>query len=150
MTKNTKTADTIPFPTFDPEKAGEQLRVFAEQGVATSREAYAKMKGNAETAQKAMEVSFEKARVAGSELSLKSIAAMRAHTDAGFSHLEALSSARSLSDIVELQTAFARKWFEMTIEQTRDFQSASVKAVEEVSQPVKQAVQKTATEQKVA
>jgi hypothetical protein len=79
VTKTTaKTAETIEFPTFDATKATDQMRAFAEKGVEQSKEAYDKMKTGAETTQKALEETFEAARASGSELSLKSIAALRA------------------------------------------------------------------------
>src|SRR5690606_14130394 len=90
-----KTADTIEFPTFDASKTADQFRAFAEKGAEQSKEAYAKIKSGAEAAQKAIESTFETARSAGSELSLKSIAVARTNAEAGFSHLEALAGAKS-------------------------------------------------------
>lgn len=146
----TKTAKAAEFPTFDAEKATDQFRAFAEKGVEQSKEAYAKLKTGAETAQKALELTFEQAKSAGSEFSLKSIAAARANAEAGFSHLEALVGAKSLSEVIELQTAFLRKAVETAIEQTKDFQAASTKAVEDVSKPLKDVFEKSVKELKVA
>ena len=147
MTKTVKTAE---FPTFDAEKATDQFRAFAEKGVEQSKEAYAKLKSGAETAQKALESTFETAKNAGSEFSLKSIAAARSNAEAGFSHLEALVGAKSLSEVIELQTAFVRKAFETAIEQTKDLQAASTKAAEEVSKPLKDVFEKSVKDLKVA
>lgn len=145
-----KTAKTAEFPTFDAEKATDQIRAFAEKGVEQSKEAYAKLKTGAETAQKALETSFEQVKTAGNEFSLKSIAAARANTEAGFAHLEALVAAKSLSEVIELQTAFARKAVETAIEQAKDFQAASTKAAEEVSKPFKDVFENGVKELKVA
>jgi len=145
-----KTAKTAEFPTFDAEKATDQIRAFAEKGVEQSKEAYAKLKTGAETAQKALETSFEQVKTAGSEFSLKSITAARANAEAGFAHLEALVAAKSLSEVIELQTAFARKAVETAIEQAKDFQAASTKAAEEVSKPFKDAFENSVKELKVA
>lgn len=151
MTKATsRTAETIEFPTFDADKATDQMRAFAEKGVEQSKEAYARMKNGMESAQKTMETTLETARAAGSDVSLKSIGAMRANAEAGFSHLEALASAKSLTEVVELQTSYARKSFEMLVDQTRDIQSASTKAAEQVAQPVRDAFEKALKELKVA
>lgn len=147
MTKTVKTAE---FPTFDAEKATDQFRAFAEKGVEQSKEAYAKLKSGAETTQKALESTFEQAKAVGSEFSLKSIAAARANAEAGFAHLEALVAAKSLSEVIELQTAFVRKSVETAIEQAKDFQAASTKAAEEVSKPLKDVFEKTVKELKVA
>jgi phasin len=151
MTKSAaKSAETFEMPNFDADKATDQLRAFAEKGVEQSKEAYARLKVGAEDAQKAFETTVESARETGSELSLKSIAALRSNAEAGFSHLEALVSAKSLSEVIELQTAFARKSFEIAVEQVKDFQSASTKAAEQVGKPMKDVFEKTFKELKVA
>lgn len=147
-----KTAEfeTIEFPSFDASKATDQIRAFAEKSVEQSKEAYAKLKTGAEETQKALETTFENARTVSSDLSLKTIAALRANADAGFSHLEALVGARSLSEVVELQTAFVRKQVEASVKQAKDFQAVATKAAEDVSKPVKTAVEKAFGELKVA
>ena len=145
-----KFADTIEFPSFDASKATDQIRAFAEKGVEQTKEAYSKMKANAEDAQKVLESTFETARSASSDLSLKSIAAMRANSEAAFSHLEALVGVRSVSEFLELQTAYLRKRVEMTVEQAKDMQALSSKAAEEVGKPIKDAFEKAMKELKVA
>lgn len=148
-----KTADTIEnveFPSFDASKATDQIRAFAEKGVEQSKEAYAKLKTGAEETQKVLESTYETAKTVSSDLSLKTIAALRANADAGFSHLEALVGARSLSEVVELQTAFVRKQVETSVKQAKDFQAVATKAAEDVSKPVKTAVEKAFGELKVA
>jgi len=145
-----KTAETAEFPAFDASQATEQLRAFAEKGVEQSKEAYAKLKSGAEEAQKVLEATYEQARAAGTELSLKSIAAMRANTESGFAHLEALFGVKSVSELVELQSAFLRKSFESAVEQSRDLQAASTKAAEEVIKPAKTAFEKSLKELKIA
>ena len=97
-----------------------------------------------------MESTFETARAASSDLSLKTISALRANTEAGFSHLEALLGAKSVSEVIELQTSFLRKRVEMTVEHVKDIQSVSTKAVEEVAKPVKAVFEKALKELKVA
>jgi phasin len=148
-----KTADTIEnveFPSFDASKATDQFRAFAEKGVEQSKEAYTKLKSGAETTQKAIESTLETAKTAGNDVSLKTIAAMRANAEAGFSHLEALLGVKSVSEFVELQTAFVRKGVEMTVEQAKDIQAVTTKAAEEVSKPMKDAFEKAMKELKVA
>ncbi len=108
------------------------------------------MKSGAENAQKAMESTFDTAKAAGSEFSLKSIAAARSNAEAGFSHIEALIGAKSLSEVIELQTAFVRRSVETAAEQARDFQAASSKAAEDMSKPLKDVFEKALKELKVA
>ena len=77
-------------------------------------------------------------------------AALRANAEASFSHLEALVSAKSFSEVVELQTTFLRKRVEMSVEQAKDFQAVAAKAAEKVSQPLKSAFDKAIKNVKVA
>ncbi len=151
MTKTTaKTAETIEFPTFDAGKATDQVRAFAEKGVEQTKMAYDRMKTGAETTQKALEQTYEAARASGTELSLKSIAAARQGADSSLSHLESLVNAKSLSELIELQTAFVRKHFEQSVEQAREFQALSTKSVEEVSKPMRSLFEKSIKELNVA
>jgi phasin len=151
MTKTaTKTAEIAEFPAFDASQASDQFRAFAEKSVEQSKEAYARLKAGAEDAQKVLEETFEQARAAGTELSLKSIAAMRANAEADFAHLEALVGIKSVSELFELQTSFLRKRFETMVEQAKDLQSVSTKAAEDVVKPAKNAFEKSLKELKVA
>jgi phasin len=130
------------YPSFDASKTVDQFRVLAEKGAEQSREAYAKLKAGAEDAQKTIETTFETAKTAGTDLSLKAIAAFRANAEADFSHLEALVGVKSLSELFELQTSYLRRRVEMAVQQTRELQGAGSKAVEEISRPVKGAFEK--------
>jgi phasin len=144
MTKTaTKSAETIENAAFDPGKAADQFRAFAENGLEQSRLAYDKFKSQAEHAQQSMETTLETARQAGSEMSLKSISAMRTNAELGFAHFEALVKARTLSEMLELQTAFVRQSIELAVEQAKDFQATSSKATEDVIKPMKDAFEKS-------
>ena len=146
-----KTAfENVEFPSFDATKATDQIRAFAEKGVEQSKEAYAKLKTGAEETQKALEASFETARAASSDLSLKTISALRANAEANFAYLESLVGARSISDVVELQTGFLRKRVEMGVEQAKDFQATAAKAAEDLVKPIRTVFEKAVKELKVA
>ena len=149
MSKTTTPIDTA-YPALDPSKAIEQVSAFTEKGVEQSKEVLAKFKADSEMTQKALETSMETAKAASSDLSLKTIAALRANTEAGFSHFESLIGAKSLSEVVELQTAFVRKQAEQTVEQCKELQAATTKAVEDVSKPIKSAFEKAVKDLKVA
>jgi phasin len=149
-TKASEYVENVEFPTFDASKATDQMRAFAEKSVEQSKEVYTKMKTGAESTQKALESTFETAKAAGSELSLKTVAAMRTNAEMGFSHIESLLAVKSVSEFIELQTAFLRKGVETMVEQAKDMQTASTKAVEDLSKPMKDVFEKTAKELKVA
>lgn len=149
-TKTKDTTETVEFPTFDATKATDQVRAFAEKGLEQSQEAYAKAKANFEEAQKMMEESVETIKGASADMTKTTIAALRANTEAGFSHLEALFAVKNLSEFIELQTAFGRKQTEAAVEQAKEFQVAATKAAEEVTKPAKVAFEKVMKELKVA
>ncbi|MET2829319.1 phasin [Mesorhizobium shangrilense] len=146
----TETIENVEFPTFDPSKATEQVRAVAEQGVEQSKEAFSKLSSDAETTQKALESTFEMVKTAGNDVSLKAVAALRANAEAYFTHLEALAAVKSLSEFVELQTAFLRKQMEKSVEQARDFQAVTMRATQDVSKPIKDAFEKAFKELKAA
>lgn len=153
MAKTEKTEDiieTTEFSAFDASKATDQLRDFAAKGVEQSKQAFAKVKAGAEETQKAFESTFETAKTASNDISLKAIAALRANAEVSFAHLEALVAAKSLSEVVELQTAYLRKRVEMAVEQAKDFQAATSKAAEELAQPLKGAFEKALKDLKAA
>lgn len=149
-TAKTETIENVEFPSFDASKATDQIRAFAEKGVEQSKEAYTKLKNGAEETQKVLESTYETAKTVSGDVSLKTIAILRANAEASFSHLEALVGAKTLSEVVELQTAFLRKRAEMAVEQAKDFQAVASKAVEDVSKPVKTAFEKAFKDIKAA
>jgi phasin len=148
--KTAEFIENIEFPSFDATKATDQIRAFAEKSVEQSKEAYAKLKTGAEEAQKALETTFETAKSVSGDLSLKTISAFRANAEFGFAHLEALVAAKSLSEVIELQTSFLRKRVEMSVEQAKEFQAVASKAAEKVSAPMKTVFEKAVKELKVA
>ena len=156
MSKSPKTADVtanvtnVEFPSFDATKAADQVRAFAEKGIEQSKETYAKLKSGAEEAQKAIESTFETVKSVGSDLSLKTIAALRTNSESTFAHLEALVGAKSMSEVLELQTAFVRKSVESAVEQAKELQAVGSKAAEDVAKPIKTAFEKSWKQAKVA
>ncbi|MBZ9603323.1 phasin [Phyllobacterium chamaecytisi] len=143
MSKTAKqTADAFSIPAFDPTAVTEQVRQITEKGVAQSKEAYAKIQDQAEAAQKSLETTFETAQSNTAALSLKALAALRVNTEASFAHVEALIGAKSFGEVIELQSAFVRKQAEAISGQAKEFQADATKAIEEISAPVKSAVEK--------
>lgn len=130
------------FAAFDATKAADQVRAFAEKGVEQTQEAYAKLKTGAEDAQKIVEESVETVKDAAKDVSMKTIAALRANAEAGFAHMEALLGVKSVADFVELQSTYIRKQAELAAEQVKEMQSVTTKAIEDASKPAKQAFEK--------
>ncbi|AZO32357.1 phasin [Mesorhizobium sp. M1B.F.Ca.ET.045.04.1.1] len=138
----TETIENAESATFEPSKAPEQVRALAEQGVEQAKEAFSKLQSDAETTQKAFVSSFEVAKTTRNEVSLKTIAALRANAEAGFKHLEALVAVKSPSEFIELQAAFVNKQIDASIEQAKTLQAEMLRASEDVSRPIKDAWEK--------
>lgn len=137
-----KTDDIFSFSAFDPAKLTEGFREFAEKGATQSREAYAKMKTAAEEATKTVETTLQSAQAGSVELGLKAIDVMRTNADMSLSHMEALLGVKSVSELIELQTAYIRKQAEVTVEQAKSLQDAARKLAEDVAKPGKDAAEK--------
>lgn len=137
-----KTDDVFAFAAFDPAKITENFRDFAEKGAVQSKEAYSKMKTVAEDATKTVEATMESAQSGSVTLGLKAIEALRVNAESSLSHLEALLGVKSVSELIELQTAFVRKQAELAVEQARTMQEATRQVAEDVSKPAKAAAEK--------
>jgi phasin len=134
-----KTEDAF---SFDPSSFTGSFREFAEKGAEQSKEAYTKMKTAAEEATKTVEATFENAQSGSVELGLKAIDALRTNAENSLSHMEKLLGVKSVSELVELQTAFVRKQAELAVEQAKTMQEATRKVAENVAKPGKDAAEK--------
>ena len=149
MTKTAK-PEIIEFPAFDAAEVTDQFRAYAEKGVEQSKEIYAKVKDVTEDAQKAIEETFESSKAHGTNLSLKAIEAARTNVEAGFTQLEAVAKAKTISEIVELQSAYWGKQMEVFADQAKDMQALATKAFDDASKPVKGAFEKAMSSVKAA
>ena len=139
---STFTAPTFEFPTA--------FRELAERSVSQARDTYAKMKTAAEDATDLVEGTLETVREGTSALSLKALEAAKSNSDASFALVRDLFGARTLSQVIELQSAFARKQFESAVAQFKDIQQLTEKLVSDTSRPMTEQVEKTIKELRVA
>ncbi|MET3524121.1 phasin [Mesorhizobium abyssinicae] len=141
---------TIQFPALDPAKAIDQMRAVAEKAGKLSTGTLVKFASSAEDARKMLDSIFENTKAVGAELSLKTIAGMRANAEADLSHLHALVGAKLPSQVIALQSGFWRKRVEMYVQQAKEFQALSTKAVADVTKPITDALEKALTDAKAA
>jgi phasin len=134
-------------PTFEV-PAG--VREFAEKSVSQARDAYSKLKTAADDATGLVEETIETAREGAFAIGLKAVDAAKSNSDASFSFARELFGAKTMSDVIELQSAFARKQFDAYTSQFKEFQSLTQKLVTDTTKPVTDKVQKTFKELKVA
>jgi phasin len=126
------------------------VREFAEKGVAQAKETYEKMKSAAEEATDVLEDTYESTRKGVVAFNLKAIDAVKANSDATFAFARDIVAVKSLSEAIELQTAFTRKAFEAMTAQAKEFQELASKLATESSAPMKDAFQKATKDFKSA
>lgn len=74
---------------------------------------------------------------------MTTFAALRTNTEADYSYLYALAGAKSLPEVIELQTTFLRERIETGVEQSRHFQAITTKALVDISKPLKEVIENT-------
>jgi phasin len=119
------------------------FRELAEKSVTQARDAYAKLKTAAEDATDLVESTVEAAREGAFALSVKALDAAKTNSDASFALARELFGARTLSEVIELQSAFARRLFESTTAQIKEFQELAEKVVTDTTKPVAEKVEKS-------
>jgi len=134
--------DLFPFPQFDLSQYGETYREFAEKAMAQGAEAYDKFKTAAEEATAGAQTSFDAMRESTAALTAKAIENSRVNTEAGVAFLEKLASAKTLSEVIDLQSAYFRSTFETLTSQAKEAQDMVAKAGEKAAAPVKTVAQK--------
>jgi phasin len=140
-----KTEDAFSVSSFDPSKFTESFREFAEKGSVKTKEALSKVKEATEEAGKTVEATFANAQAGTVEFGMKAIEMLRTNTENSFSHLEAMLSVKSVSELFELQTGFLRKQAELAVEQAKSLSETSKKVAEQVAKPGKEAAEKAAS-----
>jgi phasin len=126
-------------PKFDMPKVEmpAAFREFAEKGVAQAKDTYERMKAAAEEATDVMETTYSTASKGAADYGLKVIEAARENTNAAFDYFGELMAVKTLSEVVELSTAHARKQFETYAQQSKDLSALAQKVATETSEPIK-------------
>jgi phasin len=136
------TDDIFSFSGFDPAKLTQSWREFAEKGAGHSHDTYGKMKSAAEEASRSMESTIHSAQAGTMEMGIKAMDALRENTQLSLAHLQSLMGAKSMSEVLELQTSFVRKQAERSVEQARGMQEAARKVADDLSKPGQEAAEK--------
>ncbi len=127
---------------MDPTKMNETFRAMAQKSMEQSREAYGRMKSAAEEATRTLESTMENAHQSSLQLSKGAIEAMRRNADLGFSHLEKLMAAKSLAEVIELQTGYVRQQVEASTDQAKQMQTLSQTVAQDMLKPGREAMQR--------
>ena len=147
VTGNPFEAFAFPTPAFDVPTA---FRDLAEKSVTTARDTYAKLKSATDDATGLVEETFETAREGAFAFGVKTLDAAKTNSDASFAFARDLFGAKTVSEMIELQSSFARKQFDTLSEQFKDFQALGEKFVSDTTKPVTDKVEKTMKDLKVA
>jgi phasin len=118
------------------------FREFAEKSVSQAKETYERMKSAAEEATDVLEDTYATATKGASDYGLKLIETARLNTNAAFDFYAELFSTKSLSEMIELSTAHARKQFEAVTVQTKELTALAQKVTSETTDPIKESVTK--------
>jgi len=118
------------------------FREFAERGVAQAKDTYEKMKAAAEEATDVLETTYSTATKGASDYGLKVIETARVNTNAAFDYANELITAKTLSEIIELSSAHARKQFEAMTAQSKELTALAQKVATETAEPIKNGMNK--------
>jgi phasin len=135
------------YPKFE---VPEMVRSFAEEGLKQSREAYARVKDAAEEATDMLEDSLETNRKNVREAQFKALDVAKANADASFDLMRKMLTATSVSDVMQLQSAFARERFDAMVAYSKEMQEMMSKAGAEASEPAKAMFEKAMSFSKAA
>ena len=146
---NKPTASAFEMPKFEMPKfeipkveMPAAFREFAERGAAQAKDTYEKMKAAAEEATDVLETTYSTAAKGASDYGLKVIEATRVNTNAAFDYAGELFTAKSLSEVVELSSAHARKQFEALTQQSKELGALAQKVATETAEPIKNGMNK--------
>ena len=131
-------------PKFDIPKVEmpAAFREFAERGVAQAKDTYEKMKAAAEEATDVLETTYSTASKGASDYGMKVIEAARINTNAAFDYAGELLAAKTLSEVIELSSAHARKQFEALTAQSKELGALAQKVATETVEPIKSGMNK--------
>jgi phasin len=131
-------------PKFDMPKVEmpAAFREMAERGVAHAKDTYEKMKAAAEEATDVLETTYSTATKGASDYGLKVIEVARTNTNAAFDFAGEVMAAKTLSEVVELASAHARKQFEALTAQSKELGTLAQKVATETAEPIKTGMNK--------
>jgi len=116
----------------------------------TAHDTHAKFKSATDGAAAFLEDTFATAREGALAIGVKVLEAGKTNSDASFALVKDLFGAKTMSDVMELQSAFARKQFEAFSAQFKEFQGLTEQLVTDTTKPVTDQVEKTFKDLKVA
>ena len=133
-------SETLVAPAADMQQS---VRAALTKGVSDTRAALAKAKTSADEAVTAFEISFNAARDGVIAINAKAFEAFRANAEANFDFVKASFAAKSLPDLMALQSEFARKQVEAVTRQAKEFGALAQKTAHDAFEPIKEQAAKS-------
>jgi phasin len=121
----------------------ESVRALAEKTVNQSREAYERGKDALEEAIDALERSFDAAGQGATAFNRKLIDLSQRNLNSAFDLAKSLAGAKNLGEIVELQSAFIRRQFDVFASQANEIRALSTKIAADTTEPIKSQVSRS-------
>lgn len=115
----------------------ESVRALAEKTVNQSREAYERGKDAMEESIDALERSFDAAGQGATAFNRKLIDLAQRNVNSAFDLAKSLAGAKNLAEIVELQTAFVRRQFDVFASQANEIRALTTKIAADTTEPIK-------------
>lgn len=115
----------------------ELFRKSTQQGLEQSRAAYEKLKSAAEEATSALGASCTVSLKGFSEISQKSLEAVKASADAQMDFFKSLMTVKSPSEALALQSSFVKQQYEAMKTQSDDFTATAQKIAKDAAEPLK-------------
>ncbi len=122
-------AEIVHTMTAEAEKVGEAINESATQALDQSEASFGRAREAAGEVKSGFEAAVAAASSGVSDINMKAFNAMKASADAALDYFSALANAKTLPDVVAVQTEFMRKQLETLNAQSREF----AKLTEEVS-----------------
>lgn len=132
-------APKLEFPNFEMPKmeVPAAFREFAEKGVSQAKDNWEKMKAATEEATDVLETTYSTAAKGAADYGLALIDAARTNMNTAFDFASEVVTAKSMSEMIELSTAYARKQFETATAQTKELTALAQKVATETAEPLK-------------
>jgi phasin len=121
----------------------ESVRALAEKTVNQTREAYERGKEQLEEAIDALERSFDAAGQGATAFNRKLIDLAQRNLNSVFDLAKKLAGAKTVGEIVEIQSAFIRSQFDVLAAQASEIRALSQKIAADTTEPIKHQVSKT-------
>lgn len=149
-----KSAQVFPFPTFDITKlempkfdaslfdlskfeAPAQFKEIAEKTLDQAKGAFAKLKTAAEEVTDVAQDAYATATAGAKDFNLTALSMAQANMNTGFEHARELFAVKTLSEVVQLQSAFLSKQFETMQGQVKDLAAIAQKSATDAVEPIK-------------